>query len=92
MAINVYYSFEKYGYEDASFIIRPEHWHLAARIGTDGLWRVSYGELSGLSNKELVARQPMKFENMLPGNPKPDEYKLTNVGPYKVHQRLVESM
>src|SRR5271169_7251450 len=32
----------------------------------------------------------MKFERMLPGHPKPDEYKLTNCVPYKMHQRCAE--
>lgn len=65
---------------------------MAAKISHDGLWRISYGELPGLSNDELLARQPMKFEAMLPGNPKPGEYKVINVSPYKVHQRCVEAM
>jgi 2-polyprenyl-6-methoxyphenol hydroxylase-like FAD-dependent oxidoreductase len=32
----------------------------------------------------------MKYEAMLPGNPKPGEYNLTNISPYKVHQRCAE--
>src|SRR5271170_5025260 len=32
----------------------------------------------------------MKYEQMLPGNPKPGDYKLTNISPYKVHQRCAE--
>jgi 2-polyprenyl-6-methoxyphenol hydroxylase-like FAD-dependent oxidoreductase len=81
---------------------------MAARISNDGMWRVSYGELSGLSRDEvhlpspapilqsqvlihqLIERQPMKYETMLPGNPKPGEYKLTNISPYKIHQRCAE--
>jgi len=27
---------------------------------------------------------------MLPGHPKPGEYKLTNISPYKIHQRCAE--
>ena len=74
---------------------------MAAKITKDGLWRVSYGELPGLTPEEvrfpafilrvqLVARQPMKFERMLPGHPKPDQYKLMNCSPYKMHQRCAE--
>ena len=74
---------------------------MAAKITKDGLWRVSYGELPGLTPEEvrfpafilsvqLVARQPMKFERMLPGHPKPDQYKLINCSPYKMHQRCAE--
>jgi 2-polyprenyl-6-methoxyphenol hydroxylase-like FAD-dependent oxidoreductase len=32
----------------------------------------------------------MKYEAMLPGNPKPSNYKLTNISLYKVHQRCAE--
>jgi len=32
----------------------------------------------------------MKFERMLPGHPKPDQYKLMNCSPYKMHQRCAE--
>ena len=32
----------------------------------------------------------MKYEVMLPGNPKPGDYKLTNISPYKIHQRCAE--
>lgn len=34
----------------------------------------------------------MKFEKMLPGHPKPDQYRVLNKSPYRVHQRCVESM
>jgi 2-polyprenyl-6-methoxyphenol hydroxylase-like FAD-dependent oxidoreductase len=32
----------------------------------------------------------MKYETMLPGHPKPGDYKLTNISPYKIHQRCAE--
>src|SRR5271163_5232016 len=32
----------------------------------------------------------MKYETMLPGHPKPGDYKIVNVSPYKVHQRCAE--
>ncbi|KAH8812372.1 hypothetical protein F5884DRAFT_785200 [Xylogone sp. PMI_703] len=94
VATNTYYPFEKYGYLDSQFFVDREHWHMAARITTDGMWRVTYGEKSGLTNEELLARQPAKFEAMLPGHPKPDSgaYRLTNISPYRVHQRLAEKM
>lgn len=65
---------------------------MAARISNDGLWRVTYGEIPGLSREELLARQPAKFEQFLPGHPKPDGYKIANISPYKVHQRMAEKM
>ncbi|KAG5661256.1 hypothetical protein KAF25_005378 [Fusarium avenaceum] len=92
VATNVYYDFEKFDYCDSNFIIDPRHWYMAAKITKDGLWRVTYGETSGLTRDELIARQPKKFEEMLPGNPKPDQYKLASISPYKVHQRLAEKL
>lgn len=68
------------------------HWYMAAKMSNDGMWRISYGELPGLSDEELLARQPMKFEAMLPGNPKPGDYEVVNISPYKVHQRCTEVM
>lgn len=66
--------------------------HMVARIQADGLCRVTYGEKAGLSYDELKARQPGKFQAFLPGNPTPDQYKLVNFSPYKVHQRCVDKM
>lgn len=65
---------------------------MASRISKDGLWRVTYGEIPGLSRDELLARQPAKFEAFLPGHPKPDGYKIASINPYKCHQRLAEKM
>jgi 2-polyprenyl-6-methoxyphenol hydroxylase-like FAD-dependent oxidoreductase len=65
---------------------------MASKITTDGCWRVTYGEKLGLTHEELLARQPWKYETMLPGHPTPDQYRITNISPYKVHQRLAKSM
>ncbi|KAL0780701.1 hypothetical protein CaCOL14_002036 [Colletotrichum acutatum] len=65
---------------------------MAAKIQDDGLWRVSYGEVPGLSHDEYRARQPAKYETMLPGNPKADNYQIVNFSPYKVHQQLAPRM
>ncbi|KAH6679065.1 hypothetical protein B0J14DRAFT_685967 [Halenospora varia] len=92
VATNTYYPFEKYGYVDANFIIDKEHWHMASRITNDGLWRVTYGEVPGLTRDEILSRQPKKFEQILPGYSGPDCYKLANISPYKVHQRLAEKL
>lgn len=67
---------------------------MAARITSDGMWRVTYGEEAGLTKEELIARQPVKFQMILPGHEKPEEgaWKLASISPYKVHQRLAEKM
>lgn len=65
---------------------------MAARISEDGMWRITYGELPGLTNEQLKERQPMKFEQFLPGHPKPEQYKVVNFSPYRMHQRLAPRM
>jgi 2-polyprenyl-6-methoxyphenol hydroxylase-like FAD-dependent oxidoreductase len=65
---------------------------MAARIGKDGLYRITYGEKPGLTLDQLRERLPWKFETMLPGHPKPEQYKVVNFSPYKIHQRLAEKM
>lgn len=92
IATNVKYDFKKFGYWDSNFIIDPEDWYMAAKITKDGLWRVTYGDEWGLSNEEYMKRQPMRFEKILPGNPKPGDYELVSASPYKLHQRCAPSM
>ena len=87
-----YYDISKFGWEETNFIINNDHWYMAALISNDGLWRISYGEQTGFTDEELLKRQPLKFEQMLPGNPKPSEYKIASISPYKVHQRCAEKM
>lgn len=64
---------------------------MVARITTDGLYRVTYGEVPGLSHEEYIKRQPMRYEEFLPGHPKPGDYRLVNVSPYKLQQRCAPS-
>ncbi|KAJ9641657.1 hypothetical protein H2204_002719 [Knufia peltigerae] len=92
VATNTYYDFEPYKWLDSNFIIHPEHFFMAARIGTDGLWRITYGEKPGLTTEQLRERLPMKFKTFLPGHPEPDQYNVVNFSPYKIHQRLAPKM
>ncbi|KIH92476.1 hypothetical protein SPBR_02793 [Sporothrix brasiliensis 5110] len=88
IATNTYYDFGgKFGFDDANFIIHPEHFFMAAKITADGLYRVTYGETPGLTRAQYLARQAWKFATMLPGHPAPHEYKTINFAPYKMHQR-----
>lgn len=88
----MYYDFENFGWSDSNFVIHPDNYFMAAHIQKDGLWRVSYGEVPGLTIDEYKKRQAAKYEAILPGNPKPDQYKITSFSPYKVHQRLAQKM
>jgi len=60
---------------------------MAAKITRDGLYRITYGDTPGLTEEQYRERQPWKFETMLPGHPKPHEYRVVNLSPYKMHQR-----
>ncbi|EHL02927.1 putative 3-(3-hydroxy-phenyl)propionate/3-hydroxycinnamic acid hydroxylase [Glarea lozoyensis 74030] len=88
----IYYDFHKFGYWDSQFILHPQNWYLAAKITLDGLWRVTYGDIPGLTNEEYLERNAQRFAEILPGKPKPEDYKIANISPYKLHQRCVPSM
>ncbi|CAG8972461.1 hypothetical protein HYALB_00001150 [Hymenoscyphus albidus] len=92
IATNVYYDFTQFNYWDSQFILDPKDWFMAARITRDGMWRVTYGDVPGLTTEEYLARLPMRYEQILPGKPKPGDYRLTNASPYKLHQRCVPKM
>ncbi|KAF1976964.1 FAD/NAD(P)-binding domain-containing protein [Bimuria novae-zelandiae CBS 107.79] len=92
VATNVYLPFdEKFGYWDSNFIIHPTEWYMAAKVTKDGIWRVTYGDDESLSREEIVKRQPARYEKILPGHPKPNEYKLVGISPYKLQQRCAPS-
>lgn len=65
---------------------------MAAKITGDGMWRVTYGDVPGLTKEQYTERLPMRFKEILPGQPGPNDFKLVNIGPYKMHQRLAQSM
>lgn len=68
-------------------------WGLVARRAKGGLWRVTYGDnQGGLSDEEYEARRPAAFEKLLPGHPKPDEYRITQTDHFRIHNRCVEKM
>ncbi|KAL4889331.1 hypothetical protein BDV59DRAFT_205319 [Aspergillus ambiguus] len=92
IATNVYYDFDRFKYDDSNFIIDQNNWYMAAKISKNNLWRVTYGDVSGLTKEQYIERLPMRYKQLLPGQPEPSEYKVINVGPYKMHQRLAPSM
>ncbi|KIW86768.1 uncharacterized protein Z519_12554 [Cladophialophora bantiana CBS 173.52] len=92
IAVNASIDFDKLGFSDAQWIVHPEHWFVIARIDSSQLWRIVYGETSGLSIDEIRTRLTEKFREHLPSNPEPEEYTLQSVMPYSVHQRCAEKM
>lgn len=68
---------------------------LIARRAKGGLWRVTYGDHGDhgdLSEEELLARRPAHFEKLLPGNPKPGEYRIEGTNIFNIHNRCVPKM
>lgn len=92
IATNTIYNVqEKFGWDDATLVIHPEHFFLAGKLNNEGLWRITYGDKPGLTREEYKSRQQEIFEKMLPGHPKPGEYEVLNWSPYKMHQRCAPS-
>ncbi|KAI1381758.1 FAD binding domain-containing protein [Hypoxylon crocopeplum] len=91
VSTDVYYDFTKHGFDDLNFVPHHDHFFMVAKLTSDGLYRVTYGELPGLTWEEMKSRQPWKFQLMLPGHPGPADYKLTDMSPYKMHQRCAPS-
>ena len=71
-------------------IMDPKECHIVARLTKDGLWRVAYQEDTSMSYQEVLDNQAAHYERILPGNPKPGDYKLANINPYRMHQRCAE--
>ena len=76
----------------SNFMIHRNHFPMIAQISNDGLHRVTYGEDGGLSYDEMRERQPEKYKAFVPGAPEPQDYKIVNFSPYKIHQRLAEHL
>lgn len=91
VATNVYYPFDaKNGWTDSNFIITPDNWFMAVKITKDGLWRVTYGEVIGCSDEELIDRQASKFEKMVSGNTQTIMASYAGLNSLEVHFLMVD--
>ncbi|KAJ9291305.1 hypothetical protein DTO021C3_1105 [Paecilomyces variotii] len=90
VATNVVYPFDKYGYAPGNMIVHKDNYAVIAKLNEQGLWRVSYGELGDLSERELRDRLPMKYGALLPG-PRPLRYDLRMFSPYRIHQKCAKT-
>lgn len=91
----VHYKMANFNWSDVQWVVDPQYWAMVcciSRAEDTELWRVVYGEPIGLSPEQLRARLPEKFEKILPGHPKPDDYEIVRFSPFTVHQRCVEKM
>lgn len=79
-------------------MVDPEFFGLIAKRGkpqgTDGtLWRVTYSDTTNnLSEEEYLKRRETAFKKLLPGNPDPSQYKVTQTEHFRMHNRCVEKM
>jgi 2-polyprenyl-6-methoxyphenol hydroxylase-like FAD-dependent oxidoreductase len=91
---NVFYpGFETHNWTGGNYLIDPEYWGLIANRGKGGLWRVTYGDNAvGLTDAEYELRREKAFEVMLPGHPKPGEYKVEQTDHFRMHNRCVDRM
>lgn len=53
---------------------------------------MTYGDVPGLSDEEYIERRKIAFEKLLPGHPKPGDYKITQTDQFRIHNRCVDSM
>ncbi|TKA70779.1 hypothetical protein B0A49_11173 [Cryomyces minteri] len=91
VATDIVYPFDKHGYLDANFLVDPDNYGLVGRITKEGLWRVSYGASAAMEYDEIVKGLPAKFDAMFPG-PRPLEYNIQRIAPYKAQQRCVATL
>ena len=85
VATNVYYDFEKHGWEQATFVSDPADWAFVIKINADGLWRVTYGEDASLPKETVRDRVDEHYRQILPD---PDQsYELAAVNAYVVHEK-----
>jgi 2-polyprenyl-6-methoxyphenol hydroxylase-like FAD-dependent oxidoreductase len=90
---NVWYDgFEKEAWDGGNYMVDPDYWGLIAKRGKGGLWRVTYGDIGGLTDEEYEQRREKAFEKMLPGHPKASDYKITLTDHFTSHNRCVASM
>ena len=84
---NVYTDFEAHGYSKAAFVVDPVHFAVICQINKDGLWRVAFAEDAGMPADTLAERLPERLARLIPG-----PYRLEEMSPFRVHQRVVDSM
>lgn len=70
----------------------PRTLGVVCRLESPDIWRIAYGEDMSLSAEQLRSRLPEKFEILLPGHPKPEDYEVLRFSPFVMHQRCVEKM
>ena len=87
-----YDGFEKHGWDGGNYMLDPVNFGLLARRKIGGMWRATYADIPDLTDEEYVKRRDAVFAKLLPGNPQPSEYEITQTNTFRIHNRCVSSM
>ena len=95
MSTNVVgYPFEEYNKTSATdYVVDPRHWGHIARISKrENMWRVNFGVKHDLSDEEMEETIHEACKKLFPrpksmGPLQKNEYKVTLMSPYRIHQR-----
>src|SRR6266702_787976 len=80
---NIYYDFEKYGW-NSGYLVDPVYGAVVYKINLEGLWRFTFAEQATQPLETVMERIPRFIETILPGDKK---YELALHTAYNMHQR-----
>lgn len=84
VATNVEFDFYELGFADANMIIDPVHWAVCARLGRNGLWRVTFGEDAAVDEAGIADRIEGHYRGIFGDI---SGYRIDRFSPYRVHER-----
>jgi 2-polyprenyl-6-methoxyphenol hydroxylase-like FAD-dependent oxidoreductase len=88
VATNVYYDFDKFGWQPINFVVDPKFGAVVGKLDANGLWRVTYSEDASLPVETVAERIPEYMRTVLPGDKR---YELALYSGYNMHQRAANS-
>jgi 3-(3-hydroxy-phenyl)propionate hydroxylase len=80
---NIYYDFEKYGW-NSGYLVDPAYGAVVYKINMEGLWRFTFAEETTKPLETVIERIPRFIDTVLPGDKK---YELVLHTAYNMHQR-----
>ena len=89
IATNIQCDFEKHSYARTTMQVDDELGAVIVKIDDNKLWRVTYMEDAALPVESVEERIPQALERLLPAK---EDYELLAFSPYKMHQRVADSM
>lgn len=90
VATNVYYDFEKYGWDECNYLVDTEYGAVIAKVTKAGLWRVTFSEDASLPVEGVEERIKAYYDKVLPGDKA--DYKMTLHSVYNMHQRVAQKL